>query len=290
MEIRLIGSASDLGVSKDGSRYAPETLLPGIKDIPSEILYPEPNVIKSYSPGDLRKNEAPLNRFHSELYSRLLSSKERNLFTIVVGGDHSCAIPSVLSSESVYGDIGVMWIDAHTDFNTFRTTETGNIHGLPLACAAGYECEELRAFHSGSTVSPTNVCVVGARSIDREEKVNLADAGVKVFSTEDLHAKGIREVMEEAFTVCLNGVRAVHVSFDLDVIDPLDAPGVSVPETDGISAAEALEIIGIVAERISDVCSLDLVELNPLKDRDNKTRDIALALLEKMIAAAKEKQ
>ncbi|MBR5045579.1 MAG: arginase [Oscillospiraceae bacterium] len=289
MNIRLIGSASDLGVSVDGSRYAPELLLSDIEDIPSEIMFPEPGIIKSHSADDMRKNEAPLNRFHSRLYSALVSSRSEGDFTILAGGDHSCAIPSVLSSEKVYGDIGVIWIDAHTDFNTFRTTETGNIHGLPLACAAGYECEELRTFHDGKTVDPANVCIIGARSIDREERENLRDAGVTVFSTDDLRTKGIREVVEEAFSVCLNGTGSVHVSFDLDVIDPSLVPGVSVPAPDGISTEEAFDVIAAVTDRIDDVCSFDLVELNPLRDPDHISKDIASEILAKIIAAAQSK-
>ena len=289
MNIKLIGSSSDLGVSVDGSRYAPELLLSDIADIPSENLFPEPGIIKSHSSDDMRKNEAPLNRFHSRLYSGLVSSRSEGNFTILVGGDHSCAIPSVLSSEKAYGDIGVMWIDAHTDFNTFRTTETGNIHGLPLACAAGYECEELRAFHDGRTVDPQNVCIIGARSIDSEERENLRDAGVTVFSTEDLHTKGIREVIDEAFVVCLNGTGSVHVSFDLDVIDPSLVPGVSVPAADGITTDEAFAVIDAVTERINDICSFDLVELNPLRDTDHISKDIASEILAKMISAAQSK-
>ena len=286
MDINLIGAASDLGVSVDGSSKAPELLLGHFGDEPSELVSPEGPCRKSFAHDDRRKNEEQLNRFNAELYRRALGSKASGRFTVFVGGDHSCAIPSALSSAKQYGDIGVLWIDAHTDFNTFRTTETGNIHGLPLACIAGYECEELRRFHDGNTVDPGNICVVGARSIDREEKENLRKAGITVYSTDDLREKGIEEVMGEAFSSCLRGTSAVHVSFDLDVIDPREAPGVSVPETDGITAEEALLINSIVTARIRDVCSYDLVEYNPLRDRDRKTETAAKRLLSQIISAA----
>ena len=285
MDVQLIGAASDLGVSVDGSRNAPQILLANAS-VPSEIISADPEAVKSHAADDMRKNEAELNDLNSRLYRRLVSAKLHGAFPILVGGDHACAIPSVLSSEKAYGRIGVMWIDAHADFNTFRTTETGNIHGMPLACAAGYECEDLRGFHDGGTVDPSNVCIVGARSIDREEKENLRKAGVTVYSTEDLRSGDIREIIEKAFTVCLNGTGSVHVSFDLDVIDPVFAPGVSVPAADGISTEEAISVIDAVTERMDDICSFDLVELNPLRDKDRMTERTASEILEKMISAA----
>lgn len=289
MNCTMIGAASDLGVSRDGTAQSPEVLREHcFPNVPFKMIC-APETIKSRSAQDLRKNEAEINILDKELYDAFLKAKQDGDFTILVGGDHTCAIPSALSSCEAYGKTGVLWIDAHTDFNTFRTTETGNIHGLPLACISGYECEELRTFHTGDTVDPANVCVVGARSIDREEKENLKDAGVRVISTDEIHERGIEAVMEEAFAVCLAGTGKVHVSFDLDVIDPSEAPGVTVPEVCGISSGEALRINSIVAKRISDVCSYDLVELNPSNDIDRKTEQIACTLLKQILEAVQSK-
>ena len=287
MNIKVIGAASDLGVSRDGTSLGPETIRPHLSDIDYELIRPEGPITKSRDKNDLRKNEKEICAYSKVLYDAMFESKKDGNFTILTGGDHTYAISSALSSQALKKKIGVMWIDAHTDFNTFRTTETGNIHGLPLACIAGYECEELRAFHEGDTVSPANICVVGARSIDREERENLKDAGVRVFSTDEVHERGIETVMKEAFEICLNGTEGVHVSFDLDVIDPQDAPGVTVPECCGISRDEAFEINGIVASHINDLVSYDVVELNPLNDKEHKTEDIAVRLLSQVIEAAK---
>ncbi len=289
MDINLIGAASDLGVSLDGSSKAPELLLQHFREISSKLISPSEPCIKSLTREDKRKNEGALNRFNAELYSRAVSSKASGSFTVFLGGDHSCAIPSVLSSVTQYGRIGVMWIDAHTDYNTFRTTETGNIHGLPLACISGFECGELREFHSGGTVDPQNICVIGARSIDRDEKDNVKKAGIHLYSVDDLRERGIAGVMEEAFSICLNGTSAVHVSFDLDVIDPTEAPGVSVPEKDGITKREALLINSIVSGRIGEVCSYDLVELNPLRDIEGRTETTACRLLDQLLVSVKSK-
>ena len=287
MNIRIIGAASDLGVSRDGAALGPEVLADRIRVTETKIMRPQEPVTKSRDRDDLRKNEAQINAYDEILYREMLASKQAGNFTILTGGDHTSAIPSALSSQAVYGKIGVMWIDAHTDFNTFETTETGNIHGLPLACIGGYDCADLRTFHTSGTVSPENICVVGARSIDREERENLKKAGIRVFSTQEVRERGVREVMEEAFAICLRGTEGVHVSFDLDVIDPEEAPGVTVPETDGISVSDALLINGIVSEHIRDLVSYDLVELNPLNDKEHRTEDTAVQLLDEIITALK---
>lgn len=288
MIVSITGAASDLGCSVDGSSKGPEALF-GTLGYRHDMVRSAPCARKSLDPEDRRKNEGALNRFNSELYGHLRSAKEAGTFSVMVGGDHACSISSALSSADVYGKIGVMWIDAHADFNTFLTTETGNIHGMPLACIAGYGCSELRQFTSGTTVNPGNICIVGARSIDREEACNLRDAGICVFTTEDIRSLGIGSVMEKAFSVCLNGTHAVHVSFDLDCIDPITAPGVSVPVPDGLTEDEAFSANRIVADRIAEVCSYDLVELNPVRDTGNKTLDIASCLLTMIISAAETK-
>ncbi len=290
MNISLTGAAGDLGCTADGSSLGPEALFGAAKIKDARILRPEPGIVKNRDPLDLRKNEEELNRFNSELYRSLRSDKEEGSFSVLVGGDHSCSISSALSSADVYGGIGVMWIDAHADFNTFLTTETGNIHGMPLACIAGYGCGELRNFTSGRTVKPENICIVGARSIDRDEVGNLRDAGVRVFTTQDIRDLGIEAVMDAAFSTCLDGTGSVHVSFDLDFTDPGHAPGVSVPVPDGPPAEQAISVNRIVASRIDDVCSYDLVELNPLRDRDGRTLRLASSVLDIICRAAESKR
>ena len=208
----------------------------------------------------------------------------------MIGGDHSVAIASALASVKVNVDVGIIWIDAHTDYNTFETTVTGNIHGLPLAAITGYKCNELRYYHDGKVIQPSRAVIVGARAIDEAEKDNLRYAGVTVFSTQDIKEKGIDAVMDEAFKIAGYKTKGVHVSYDIDVIDPYTAPGVSVPEYDGISEEEAMKINEYLVRKINDIVSFDLVEFNPLRDQDRKTEQIALNILTQIINAAEKKK
>ena len=179
--------------------------------------------------------------------------------------------------------MGVIWVDAHGDYNTFETTITGNIHGLPLAAITGYEKNYLTSFHTGNKYSYANTVIVGGRDIDELEKVNLEDAGIRVFSTEYIHEHGMKNVMEEAIKIATNGTNGIHISWDLDVIDPKIAPGVSVPAKDGINLKEVYEAVNEILKNRDMVKSMDLVEYNPVLDVENKTKTIAITILENII-------
>ena len=211
-------------------------------------------------------------------------------FPIMIGGDHSAAIASALASAKVNVDVGIIWIDAHTDYNTFETTVTGNIHGLPLAAINGYKNSELRYYHDGKIIQPSRTVIVGARSIDEAEKENVKYSGVTVFTTDDIKEKGIDVVMDEAFKIAGYKTKGIHISYDLDVIDPDVAPGVSIPEFDGISEEEAMKINEYIIHHMDKVLSYDLVEFNPLRDIDRKTEQIALNILAQVIRAAENKK
>ena len=196
----------------------------------------------------------------------------------MIGGDHSISVASALASQNINHNIGVIWFDAHPDFNTFETTITGNIHGLPLATIAGYNNSSLRIFHNNITVNPENIVVVGARSIDKLEMENLKNANIKIFTTNDIKNLGIEFIIKEALKIAGNNTNGIHISYDLDVIDPIVAPGVSIPEINGISEEEAMVAHDLMLNN-KKVVSFDLVEYNPLKDIDNKTKNIALNIL-----------
>lgn len=179
--------------------------------------------------------------------------------------------------------MGIIWIDAHGDYNTFDTTITGNIHGLPLAAIDGYEKNYLTDFHDGSFYKPENTVIVGGRDIDPLEIENIKDAGVTVFSTEEIHKRGMSAVMEDAIAIATNGTEGMHISYDLDVIDPKICPGVSVPAVDGINLDEAYEAVDSIIKHKAKLKSLDIVEYNPERDIDNKTKNIAKTILESII-------
>lgn len=293
MRTIVFGAGSDLGVHIDGASLGPKQLLNDLTTFykgESMLFQQDATIIKSRNFGDRRKNEYEVEKFNTQLYNNILSKIKEEYFPILVGGDHSVAIASALASVKANIDVGIVWIDSHADYNTFETTITGNIHGLPLAAITGYKCNELRYYHDGKVIQPSRTVIVGARSIDDAEKDNLRYAGVTVFTTEDIREKGITEVMDEAFKIAGYKTKGIHVSYDIDVIDPSIAPGVSVPEYDGITEEEAMTINEYLVKHMNDILSFDLVEFNPLRDQDRKTEQIALNILTQIINAAEKKK
>ena len=286
MKTILIGAGSHLGVHIDGAAFGAEHLVRKAGEQPHRLFMQDLDFVKSKAADDLRKNEKEIEKYNTALYQLMLTEIQNGVFPILLGGDNSVAVASALASNKVHGDLGIIWLDAHTDFNTFASTVTGNIHGLPLAAITGYHCEELRTFHKGPVIDPHKAVVVGARAVDPEEWTNLRDAGVTVFTTEDIQLMGASEVMERAFRIA--GEKA-HVSYDLDLIDPKTAPGVSVPETEGISEQEAMDLVAELTRNIDKIVSFDLVELNPLRDLNGRTEDLAVRILDQIMEAVKNK-
>lgn len=293
MRTMIFGAGTDLGVHIDGANLGPVQLLNDIKSFyqgETFLLERDKDIIKSRNLSDRRKNEYEIEKFNSKLYKTMVEKIKEEYFPIMIGGDHSAAIPSALASAKVNIDVGMIWIDAHPDYNTFETTITGNIHGLPLATINGYKNNELRYYHDGKIIQPSKTVIIGARSIDEAEKDNIRYSGVTLFTTEDVKKKGIEAVMDEAFKIAGYKTKGIHISYDLDVIDPDEAPGVSIPEFDGLTEEEAMKINEYIINHMKDVLSFDLVEFNPLRDIDRKTEQIALNILAQIIRAAENKK
>ena len=292
MKTFIAGAGSDLGVHIDGAHLGPVQLMNDLKGFykgESISLVQDENIIKSRNLSDLRKNDYEIDKFNTKLYQAILEKVKDGYFPITIGGDHSIAVASALASAKVHENIGIIWFDAHTDYNTFDTTVTGNIHGLPLAAITGYKNGELRYFHDGNIIQPSKAVVVGARSIDDWEKDNVKYSGITVFTTEDIKEKGVEKVVEEAFRIAGEKTKGIHISYDLDLLNPEVAPGVSVPEFDGISEEEAMKINELIMKHLDQVVSYDLVEFNPLRDQDRKTEQIAINLLAQIIRAVENK-
>lgn len=279
--ITIINANTDLGVHIDGADLGPKKLT---KDLNiNKIDINKDNITKSKNKHDLKKNLDSVNSFTKKVFNEVSKILNNNNFPLLIGGDHSAVIGSALASQNHYKNIGIIWIDAHGDYNTFETTHTGNLHGLPLAAITGYNCDELTNFITNNHINPKNCVIVGARSIDPWEIGNLTNAGVTIFTTKDIREHGTKEIMNKAFEIALNNTLGIHISYDIDVIDPKIAPGVSVPEIDGINIEEANEIMDYLVTKKNDIKSMDLVEFNPTKDIDNKTYEIAKNLLNKFI-------
>jgi arginase len=217
-----------------------------------------------------------------KLAERTGDSISNGALPITLGGDHSAALGSVGGVANALGDIGVIWFDAHADFNTAQTSPSGNIHGMILAALAGYGDHRLvdtaRKGEKSRHVDPDRIAIVGARDLDPGEVILLREAGVHVFPMSEIDRRGIYEVTHEALRVVSNGTNGgFHVSFDMDVVDPSEAPGVGTPVHGGITYREAHMALELVAEN-GKMVSLDFVEVNPILDQANRTAILATEL------------
>lgn len=209
---------------------------------------------------------------------------EQDHFPLVLGGDHSIAIGTVAGISSYYRDrgeeIGLIWVDAHADMNTPETTESGNIHGMPLSTSLGLGIEVLT--HIGGfapKVKPENVVLIGIRDLDLREKELVKKTGVKAYTMTDIDELGMSTVIREAIEIASSGTAGIHLSFDFDGLDPDIAPGVGTPVKGGIRYREAhllMEKIALTGLLIG----LEMVELNPILDLRNKTAELGVELIQ----------
>ena len=203
---------------------------------------------------------------------------EAGAVPLVLGGDHSVAIGSIGGLAAAYGTGGVLWLDAHGDLNTPETSPTGNVHGMVLGAVLGLGGP---AFESAAwptpAIDPTRVALVGVRSLDEGERQRVRELGAKVFTMSDVDRLGVERAIRESLAH-VAGPGFVHVSLDMDVVDPEVAPGVGTPVRGGLSYREAHLALELVAES-GLVSSLDVVEVNPIFDRQNETAALAVELV-----------
>lgn len=286
-KIDIIAACSDLGVHVTGSNLGPEILINNIdKNNINEIkkINYDNKYIKELEKNNLKKNLNELNLFNNKLYNEINSSLLNNMLPITIGGDHSIAIASGLASINKYQNMGIIWFDAHGDFHTFNTTSSGNIHGLPFAAVTGYEKKLVSDFHKGNYFNFKNAVLFGARDIDAPHEINnLKDAGVTIITTEDIKKYGMESMCKKAFDIVSNGTNGIHISYDLDCIDCDIAPGVSIPVKNGLNLDEAYYFVDYIIKNKEKIKSIDLVELNPLRDKEKVTEKIATNILNKFI-------
>lgn len=206
----------------------------------------------------------------------------RGFAPLVLGGDHSIAIGTIAGVSQHFRKrgkrIGLIWIDAHADMNTPQTSPSGNVHGMPLACCVGLGPRELtHLLGYVPVVQPSNVALVGVRDVDALEKPHVRRSGVRAFTMRHIDERGMRAVMDEAIQIASAGTVGFHVSFDMDYIDPDEAPGVGTPIRGGGTYREA----HLALEMISDtgrMTSMEIVEVNPILDTSNRTANLAVEL------------
>jgi len=288
MKIKIIEACSDLGVNIDGSSLGPVALEKYIDKNKCEIIRvkAEP-CIKSKDPKDLAKNIKALNKFNNNLYKTIVNIENNGYFPITIGGDHSIAIASSLASIKKEEKLGIIWIDTHPDFNTFKTTTTGNIHGLPLATVTNNNGDALTKFHNGNFYKNENTVIIGARDIDPLEKVELEKANIKIFTTDDVKKHNVEEIIKQAISIATKNTNGIHISFDIDVMDPTIAPGVSVSFKNGINKEETFSLLNCLLNYKDMIKSFDIVEYNPSNDINQKTEKVTAEILKLLINTKK---
>ena len=211
-----------------------------------------------------------------ETTAATLGDLPAEVFPIVLGGDHSISIGSVTGC-SRRERVGVVWVDAHGDFNTAETSPSGNVHGMPLAALCGRGDPRLvDCGWPGAKVRPEDVVLIGIRDLDRRERGLMREAGVTVFTMKEVDQLGLSRIAAETLER-LGGLPRLHLSFDADVLDPEIAPGVGTPVPGGLTYREAHLLMELFAES-GRVTSLDLVEVNPILDRSNLTANLLVEL------------
>lgn len=290
-ELRIIGAPSDLGQGRRGVDMGPSAIrYAGLReklrnlgcqvqdlgniDVPMQEMHTVKDEKLKYLDEVIKVSKA--------LYQSVKSVVDEGHVPIILGGDHSISIGSVAGIASKYKNVGVIWFDAHGDMNTPETTPSGNIHGMPLAVALGYGHPDLLDIGGFSPkVNPKNVVLVGARSVDSDEVRLIQESGIKVYSMTEIDQLGMAAVMTEAIQIAGEGTDGIHLSLDLDALDPMFAPGVGTPVNGGVTYREghlAMELLA-ASKRI---VSVDVVEVNPILDNQNRTAEMAVELVESL--------
>lgn len=219
----------------------------------------------------------------AEVASRTREMVERGCVPLVLGGDHSIAAGSVAGVAAALharGEaLGLIWLDAHADLHLPESSETGNVHGMPVAHLLGRGAAPMTNLGGhGAAVRPEHVAIIGARDLDMAEREHARAWGVRIFSMREIDERGMRAVLQEAITRVSDGTAGIHVSLDLDFVDPQEAPGVGTPVRGGATYREA----HLAMETLHDtgrVVAMDLVEVNPVLDRFNHTAELAVGLV-----------
>lgn len=287
-KICIVGMPMDLGQGRRGVdmgpsavRYAKvakmlEELGYAVEDL-GDLSVPSPEVIPIIDPK--LKYLPAICDVSEKLAEQVRSVLQQGHFPLVLGGDHSLALGSVAGVSRFVEELGVIWFDAHGDLNTHETTPSGNIHGMPLAASLGRGHADLVQIGGFSPkIHPENVAIVGARSLDPQEQELIRELGIHVFTMHEIDRIGMTHVMEQVIQIVSKNTDGVHLSFDLDGLDPKDAPGVGTPIPGGVTYRESHLAMEMLAEaRI--LTSAEFVEINPILDTANQTAKVAVQLI-----------
>ena len=285
-KIALIGVPIDFGAGTKGTNLGPEAIrIAGMVKRLEAIGYivddrgdiPVGRREDGTVEGEKLKNLKEIIKVNTLLCEEVSKSMEEGMMPVVLGGDHSVAIGTIFGILQHKKNLGVIWFDAHGDINTAETSPSGNIHGMPVAVLTGLGHEELTSIGGNVFLKRENLVYVGSRDLDEGERKAMKEQGIKVFTMYEIDDMGIKKVMEEAIKIAGEGTDGIHVSFDLDAVDPEVAPGTGTKVPGGMGYREthhALEMIAMSKKLVS----VEFVEVNPLLDRQNTTAEVTVAL------------
>jgi arginase len=290
--IAIIGAPLDLGAGRRGVDMGPSALrLAGLHARLSSLGYQVEDLgnvsvaqMEAVPAGpDNAKYLPQIAKTCTKLAQMVSQAVAAGHLPLVLGGDHSIAAGTVAGVASVFRQrgepIGMIWIDAHADMNTPESSPSGNIHGMPLACCIGQGPQELtHILDFAPKVEPKNVVLIGIRDVDQREGEQVRASGVTAFTMRDVDERGLRAVMTEAIRIAGSGAAGIHLSLDMDSVDPDEAPGVGTPVRGGMTYREAHLAMEILSD--SDrMVSMEVVEVNPVLDSRNRTALLGVELV-----------
>ncbi len=286
-KLSLIGVAIDLGAGTPGVSLGPQAIryagmIERLTDIGYEvqdrgdILAKKP--ANPVTEGTNLKNLEEVVRVNTVLAKEVAEAMEQGRFPLVLGGDHSIAIGTIAGVMQKVNNLGVIWFDAHGDVNTAETSPSGNIHGMPVAVSLGIGDQRLTSIGGAENKLQTkNIVYVGCRDLDLGERKVLKELGITVFTMHEIDRLGMTEVIDRAINIASDGTDGIHVSFDMDSLDPVFAEGTGTRVPGGLTYREsnlALEMIALTEKLVS----AEFVEVNPIIDNKNQTAKTAVAL------------
>ncbi|MDD2200253.1 MAG: arginase [Bacteroidales bacterium] len=283
--IDLTGVQIDCGASKVGASLGPVAIriagLPeGIKALGYE-LNDKGDIIQPLGGATsekLRNYESVISTCKA-IYDSTLASFKEDAFPIAIGGDHSLAAGSAAATLKHYGDVGIIWIDAHGDWNDDTTTSSGNMHGMSFSAVCGQGPNIMVDYGQGPVYADISKCVqIAGRDIDKEEALKMKAAGLNVFAIDTIDKIGMQEVMNRSIEIASNGTRGIHLSFDIDSLTPDAAPGTGTTVHSGLTIREAFLAVEMLYAS-GKLLAIDMVEVNPILDVSNQTAKLASELV-----------
>lgn len=288
-KISIIGVPMDLGQSRRGVGMGPQAIrYAGLLNTLTKLQYDINDlgdIFISQPDGQYEVQEDKLRNLKqvaegNEVLAKMVEQEvAKKRLPLILGGDHSIAIGSLAGVSKFYKELGVIWYDAHGDLNSAETSPTGNIHGMPLAASLGIGHKKLtNILNYEPKVKPENIVIIGARDLDPGEKLLIQELGIKVYTMHEIDRLGMTTVMDKTINYLKEHTDGVHLSLDLDGLDPSEAPGVGTPVIGGLTYRESHLAMEMLAEA-NMITSAEFVEVNPILDIKNQTAKVTVGLI-----------